>query len=894
MSEVHMQKIGELLNEEKWTRATLNNYSIANFEELDTLVEGLEDEDAQDEVRELCEEHLNHTKNSIIALYIAGILALSRQQIDDSNLVKLISIFSDNHKWKVVEYLCNRILIFGENKYALRTLSECYDHENEEDKKYLVWERLIKVDYEEADIVRHLAERKEEEADTEAAVDFYKKAIHRYINKRLFNQVKDIWQKLVQYIPQEGDFFFHVERKVAKTISEERAGQLLEALYAEYKATEEWDKSIAILKRILGYDSKNLWARKEITECFKQKHKDHSHLDEYIRLSNLNQNWRNVHDAISDFEKHISFDAGNFVCHRTWGVGRIREIKGDQVYIDFARKRGHEMSLKMAVSALASLSRDHIWVLKVVWPKEKLHDRIKKEIPWALRTVIKSFDNAANMKQIKSELVDSVLTPGEWSTWSTEARKILKTDPSFGNLPDKVDYFVVRDTPISFEEKTFNRFRAEKNFFGRLKIMREFLEHSDPESDYFGEMFNYFTGFLKAYNQANEFVVASFLIISRLIRDYPFLNPGLMMKFKELILEIPDIEAIFQLLDDSDLKKDFLDRLKKSVSNWPEYYVRLFPHYLTRYILDELESKGHKDKIRELFTFLLDQYREKREAFIWIARNIEEESWSEDYGLSYEKVLIGMIHLLDITFREISNKRDVAENRKLNRQIHNFLLKENKLEEYIKKADEDSITRLFTLVNDVKELDAAIKIKLKHSIMERFPAFRFYGEKEIETVSRGLIVTRSSLEEKKRQLKHINDVEMKETSKEIGAAIEMGDLKENAEYKAGKEKQELLNITMQKLKDEIERAIIFDPSDLDTNKISFGTRVRLMNNDTAKEEVYSFFGPWESNPNENIISYLSPFGSRLWNHKEGEALEFEINERVYHYTVLAIEEARIQ
>jgi transcription elongation factor GreA len=552
------------------------------------------------------------------------------------------------------------------------------------------------------------------------------------------------------------------------------------------------------------------------------------------------------------------------------------------------------MSLKMAVSALASLSRDHIWVLKVVWPKEKLHDRIKKEIPWALRTVIKSFDNAANMKQIKSELVDSVLTPGEWSTWSTEARKILKTDPSFGNLPDKVDYFVVRDTPISFEEKTFNRFRAEKNFFGRLKIMREFLEHSDPESDYFGEMFNYFTGFLKAYNQANEFVVASFLIISRLIRDYPFLNPGLMMKFKELILEIPDIEAIFQLLDDSDLKKDFLDRLKKSVSNWPEYYVRLFPHYLTRYILDELESKGHKDKIRELFTFLLDQYREKREAFIWIARNIEEESWSEDYGLSYEKVLIGMIHLLDITFREISNKRDVAENRKLNRQIHNFLLKENKLEEYIKKADEDSITRLFTLVNDVKELDAAIKIKLKHSIMERFPAFRFYGEKEIETVSRGLIVTRSSLEEKKRQLKHINDVEMKETSKEIGAAIEMGDLKENAEYKAGKEKQELLNITMQKLKDEIERAIIFDPSDLDTNKISFGTRVRLMNNDTAKEEVYSFFGPWESNPNENIISYLSPFGSRLWNHKEGEALEFEINERVYHYTVLAIEEARIQ
>jgi transcription elongation factor GreA len=893
MSEVHLQKIAELLNEEKWTRATLSNYSITNFENLDTVIEGLADEDVQDEAKELCDEHLNHTKNSIIALYISGIIALGRQQIDDSNLVKLITIFSDNHKWKVVEYLCNRILDFGENKFALRTLSECYDHENEEDKRYKVWERLIKVDYEEADIVRYLAEKEEKEGDTEAAIDYYKKAIHRYINKKLFNQVKDIWQKLIVYIPHEGDFFYHVEKKVSKSISEERAAQLLEALYAEYRAANDWDKSITILKRILAYNSKNLWARKEITECYKQKYKDHSHLEEYIRLSNLNQNWRNVHDAINDFEKHISFDAGNFVCHRTWGVGRIREIKGDSVMIDFTRKRGHEMSLKMAVSALGSLSKDHIWVLKAVWPKEKVHEKIKKDIAWALRTVIKSFDNAANMKQIKAELVDSVLSPGEWTTWATEARKILKTDPSFGNLPDKVDYFVVRDTPISFEEKTFNRFRAEKSFFGRLKILREFLEHSDPESDYFGEMFNYFSSFIKSYNQPNEQVISSFLIISRLVRDYHFLNPGFSIKFKELILEVQDIEALFQLIDDSDLKRDFLDRLKKSVSNWADYYVRLFPHYLTRFIFDELEAKGENEKMKELLSGLLDQYRDKREAFIWVARNISEEDWEKKYDLSYEKVLIGLIHLLDITFREISNKKDVAENRKLNRQIHTFLVKDKKLEEYILKADEDSITRLFTLVNDVKELDPNIRIELKHRIVERFPAFRFLGEKEKEIVSRGLIVTRAAFEAKKKQLQYINDVEMKETSKEIGAAIELGDLKENAEYKAGKEKQDMLNITMQKLKEEIERASIFDPSDLDTSKISFGTRASLENVDSGKEEVYSFFGPWESDPNKNIISYLSPFGGKLWNKKAGDDLTFEINERKYHYKVLSIDAAQM-
>ena len=158
LAETSTKTISELLNEEKWTRATLNSYTISNFKELDTLIEQVFRDESQLEVKERCDEHLNHTKNSIIALYVSGILALARQAVDDSNLITLINIFTDNHKWNIVEYLCNRILEFGENKFALRTLSECYDHENEEAKKYDAWERLIRVDYDEADIVRLIAD----------------------------------------------------------------------------------------------------------------------------------------------------------------------------------------------------------------------------------------------------------------------------------------------------------------------------------------------------------------------------------------------------------------------------------------------------------------------------------------------------------------------------------------------------------------------------------------------------------------------------------------------------------------------------------------------------------------------------------------------------------------
>ena len=96
------------------------------------------------------------------------------------------------------------------------------------------------------------------------------------------------------------------------------------------------------------------------------------------------------------------------------------------------------------------------------------------------------------------------------------------------------------------------------------------------------------------------------------------------------------------------------------------------------------------------------------------------------------------------------------------------------------------------------------------------------------TVNRGLMVTSKSYEEYQRELQRILEVEVPENSKEIGAALELGDLRENAEYKAAKEKQEMLNNTVARLRDEIERAQIFDKSVIDpSKKVSFGTKVTL-------------------------------------------------------------------
>ncbi len=896
-----IKNLNELLNEEKWTRATLNNYTVSNFGELDDIVRQVEENDLTEEVREICEEHLQHTKNSIIALYISGLLDLSRQSVDDANLILLTKIFGDNHKWNLVEFLAQKILEFGENRFALRILADVYGNENQTAKLHDVWERLIRVDFEEADIVRQLANLKEEAGETESAVEYYKKALHRYITKKSFNNIKEMWHRLVELSPGETEFFYHAESKIARTISADRAVQLLEDLYPVYKKNEEWDRAIDLLKRVLNYDPKSPWGRKEIIECFEQKYAEHSNLDEYIRISNINQSWRPVHEAIADFEKHISFDKGNFVFHRSWGIGRIRDISGDNITIDFAKKRGHSMSLKMAVNALDVLPKEHIWVLRAVWKKEKLRKLVKEKIVWTLKTVIRSLDNAADMKKIKAELVPAVLTPGEWSSWSTKARKELKTNPDFGTLPDKADHFVVRDQPITFEEKTFNKFKADSTFFERVKTMDEFLNSLEIDategidSEFFREMFDYFANYLRNAAQVNEYVISSALVVAEIVERFPFLRGDLEFDLETLYNAIDSVEEVFQQIDSADLRKKFLSHIRKFDKNWGEVYARLLPIQLSREILLELDRHGKQDLILEFIEHVYENYRDMRETFVWLVRNCEDDPWFGMLNLSNERLLIAMVHVYDITFRDIDNKKDVSLNRKINKQVHSYLFKDNKLPEFIDSANEESVSRIFTLISDVKEMDQKLLLDLRQRIVNRFPDFRFYGEDAVEQSTRKVLYcTAGRYDAKQAEYKYLQEVEVPQNSKEIEVAREYGDLKENAEYKAAKERQDSLNTRAARIKGELEQARIIKAKEVTTDEVSFGTKVHMKNLLTGDSMVYTILGPWESNPKENVINYQSPLGNRLLKTKEGDVLDFEINETRYHVEIEKIELAEFE
>ena len=192
MSENLQHSLTEKLNEETWTRATISNYTIEDFKSLDEIIMSARKEKCIDDIFQQCNEHLTKSKNSIIALYISSIISLQNQDVDDSNLKTLVDIFSDNKRTVIVEHLCNRALEYGESKYALRTLANSYKSDGN-DQVYEIWERIVKIDFEDAEIPNLLAEKYESDGDIERAIDFYKKALSRYTNKKQNSGVKETW-----------------------------------------------------------------------------------------------------------------------------------------------------------------------------------------------------------------------------------------------------------------------------------------------------------------------------------------------------------------------------------------------------------------------------------------------------------------------------------------------------------------------------------------------------------------------------------------------------------------------------------------------------------------------------------------------------------------------------
>ncbi len=141
------------------------------------------------------------------------------------------------------------------------------------------------------------------------------------------------------------------------------------------------------------------------------------------------------------------------------------------------------------------------------------------------------------------------------------------------------------------------------------------------------------------------------------------------------------------------------------------------------------------------------------------------------------------------------------------------------------------------------------------------------------------------------ELRHLREVERPKVKQDIGTAREHGDLKENAEYHAARERQSFIEGRIQEIESILSRAEVIDPKKLTGSKIRFGATVKLLNSRTDEEMTLQIVGVPEADIEKKTIAVTAPLARALIGKEtgdevivitpSGEKREYEVLEVVY-------------
>jgi len=140
----------------------------------------------------------------------------------------------------------------------------------------------------------------------------------------------------------------------------------------------------------------------------------------------------------------------------------------------------------------------------------------------------------------------------------------------------------------------------------------------------------------------------------------------------------------------------------------------------------------------------------------------------------------------------------------------------------------------------------------------------------------------------KEELERLLKVDRPQNIRAIAEAREHGDLSENAEYHAAKERQSFIEGRIQELKSKLALAEVIDPSKISQNRVAFGAKVKIFDVDTDEEKVFTLVGQDEADVKTGKISISSPVGRSLIGKEIGDTVIIKAPARTMEYEILEI------
>jgi len=592
--------------------------------------------------------------------------------------------------------------------------------------------------------------------------------------------------------------------------------------------------------------------------------------------------------AAGKLERHhieslVALTNSGFCMHRSWGFGRIKSV--DPVFarftIDFPSKTDHTMDLDFAAESLKPIAPDHVLARKAS-DLEGLRQLAATNHLELVKLVLNSFGGRATAEQVQQVLVPEVIRD-DWKKWWEAAKRELKKDGHFLVPIKKSEPILYQVKEVSLQERLLNEFRAAKGLKARFGVVAEVLKNAEDLTD---------------RNAAAAEVVAA---LNAEIPSYQRTQPAVALEAvfaRDDVMQMAGVPAAEGAIDaraiwSQDVKLGPLvealpaAKHRRALESFqaanPEHWqeeLRDTLNYVSAKLCKEfaglLIQQGKIDALKETVARLISQHTAGSELLLWLAKD-RNDAFADILG---PEVFRAMLTAME---------RDQFNEKRSNRLRDCVLDDQELLVELIGSADLEVIKDLTRALQLSPCFDDMDKRSLLARIVKSYPAIQSLITGEQPKQEATLVVSWDSLERRKNEYHELVEKTIPANSKEIAQARSYGDLRENHEYKAAKEMQKLLMRRKGELEAQLVRARGTDFANPRTEAVSIGTIVRATDLDTSQPEQFTILGAWDSEPEQGVVSYMSPVAQALLNRKVGEEVEFEVHEVRHRHRIEAIE-----
>ncbi len=674
------------------------------------------------------------------------------------------------------------------------------------------------------------------------------RTLRKYIEAGRIDEVESAWLAQLDAEPNDVDFFVSGARALKGAGESDLAATLLELVDDEWREQEAHERRLTLLKDVGPLMLEPAELHDEILSVLRVIYTGLPSLEGFIEQVGL-------HRAIEDVPKTwkkvatlraiMQFEQGSIVWMRGKGAGRVTEVNFDleSFKIDFERSPGLRVGFGGAAKLLRALPESHILRRKIEEP-DALFD-LKREKPSELLLLaLRSYDEPRSAAEIRDTLA-GIIDESEWTSFWNASRKSPEVLAEGKGARQR--YRAVASSEDA-DEAVLAAFDAADSG-AKLEIYRRNADRNEELRGHLAER-------LVALAEASppKATELRFAIASTLRGAAEVPSEAAWLPETEIV-GAPDAAALVGSLGERLLRERGYELVREHRDDWLEIYLERLEREDDPRLLSLIAGALAEEAPKRLTAFydrVLSQPRKLPAAFVWMAERAQgDPALLDRKPLRFTQALLSKTQPRELEPYRARLRKVLDDGGPIAQLLQRIEPEQAALaEETVKRSN----------------LEEYVREPLIGALHVRFHDLR-------EAAETPLYATEQSIAERLEELKQLREVEIPANRRAIEEARELGDLKENFEYKSARQRHEYLAARQAALQSDLHRAQPVDLSRLDADEVRVASRVTVKQ-DGGDTRQLLILGPWESDPDRDIVSYDSDMAQSLLGQSVGASVEF--------------------